>query len=408
MEILFCSSVYNMNDYGRLCQSSKVPLSLADHNLNYNIISGLDATQKSAVSLINNVQIPTYPVYPKMIFRKQMWSHAGGAKDQNCGFLNLPFVKHVSRFYTTFSALDEGIKKAGEKEVYVLTYDLHWGISKAVRKAKRKYPQIHICAILPDIPGEMLAASNSGNTRYTDKLRASFKMRFIQMFDSYVFLTEHMKNVVNISQKPYVVVEGIYNDQLPPLNPRKNKKNIIFYSGQLNPVYGLNNLLDAFIEIYREHKDYELWLCGSGSLEEKIRSLKQECPAIKYYGYVNSDMIRNLQAEASVLVNPRQNIGEFTKYSFPSKTMEYLASGRPVVGYHLDGIPQEYDPYIQYVDGSTVADLRDKLLEICSWSEERREEIGTKSREFIVTKKNPEKQAKRIIDMFQRICTSVG
>ena len=38
-------------------------------------------------------------------------------------------------------------------------------------------------------------------------------------------------------------------------------------------------------------------------------------------------------------VNPRQNNEEFTKYSFPSKTMEYLASGVPVVAYKLDGIP---------------------------------------------------------------------
>lgn len=406
MEILFCSSVYNMSDYAQLRQNSKVSLSLADHNLNYNIILGLDATLGKSISLINNEQIPNYPAYPKIFFRKQLWKHAEDARDENCGFINLPFLKHVSRFHTTYTALKQQIRMVGEKEVYILTYDLHWGISRAIRKAKKNFPQIHICAILPDIPNEMLAASNNGNIKVIEKLRALIKMKFIQMFDSYVFLTEHMKSIVNVSQKPYVVIEGIYNNVQSTLESKRNDKKIILYSGQLNPAYGLNNLLSAFIEIYSEHKDYELWLCGSGSLEGKIRKLEKECPAIRYYGYVDSDTIRKYQVEASVLVNPRQNTGEFTKYSFPSKTMEYLASGRPVVGYRLDGIPKEYDSYIQYVNGNSVSDLRDKLLEICSLPKERQEEIGIKSRQFIITKKNPKKQAQQIIDMFNNVCTS--
>ena len=40
MKYIFCSSVYNMADYDYIAKNSKVPASLADHNLNFNIIGG--------------------------------------------------------------------------------------------------------------------------------------------------------------------------------------------------------------------------------------------------------------------------------------------------------------------------------------------------------------------------------
>ena len=66
-------------------------------------------------------------------------------------------------------------------------------------------------------------------------------------------------------------------------------------------------------------------------------------------GQVSLNEARALQKTADVLVNPRLNEGEYTKYSFPSKTMEYLSTGRPVVCYKLDGIPDEYDKHLMEV-----------------------------------------------------------
>ena len=42
MKIVFCSSIYNMEDYDEISQRSSVPASLADHNLNSNVILGLE------------------------------------------------------------------------------------------------------------------------------------------------------------------------------------------------------------------------------------------------------------------------------------------------------------------------------------------------------------------------------
>ena len=402
MKYIFCSSIYDMEDYDKLSRKSRIPLSLADHNLCRNIILGLDEATGTPVTLINNVQIPSYPTYPRIFFKKKNWSHTDGAEDIHCGFVNLPVLKHISRALTTYRAIKKAVKAAPGEDISVLTYDVRLGIAIAMNRAKRKFPHIRSCIVMPDVPTEVLAASTGGKISFKAKQWAKLKMRFIRSFDSYVFVTEPMKEVVDVTKKPYTVVEGIYNNHQPPLADPTTDKKVIFYSGQLNPAYGMENLLDAFVNLHKDHPETELWLCGNGRLVPKIKELAAECPGIRFYGYVSGDRVRQLQAEAAVMVNPRQNTGGLTRFSFPSKTMEYLASGRPVLGYRLDGIPEEYNEYIQYVPDNSVKALQDKLLEICSLSAEERRKIGEKSRQFILENKNPRKQCSKIVTMLEQ------
>jgi glycosyltransferase involved in cell wall biosynthesis len=73
---------------------------------------------------------------------------------------------------------------------------------------------------------------------------------------------------------------------------------------------------------------------------------------------VAKDWIR----KADVLVNPRQNDEAYTKYSFPSKNIEYLLSGNPVVAYMLDGVPEEYRKFMSIVPDDGVDSLKDTIL----------------------------------------------
>lgn len=400
MKYIFCSSVYNMDDYQHLSSKSKVPLSLADHNLNRNLILGLDEATGSPITLINNVPIPNYPNYPKIIFKKQSWQHTDGARDQNCGFINLQVIKHISRAFTTYAGIKKAVKEAGNQPVLLLTYDLHLGACLAIRRAKRVFPNLRTFLFMPDVPNVVLQASTGGNVTRSARIRAGIKMKFISQFDSYGFITAALSDVVDTARKPYAVIEGIYNNHQPPLAAPTTDKKVIFYSGQLNPAYGMENLLQAFQNLYKTHPDYELWLCGSGRLAAEIRELEKVCPGIRYFGYVDGNRVRQLQAEATVFINPRQNTDAFTRFSFPSKTMEYLASGRPVIGYKLDGIPGEYDPFIEYVPDNSIAALEETLIRVCSLPAAQREQIGNAAQAFIFNQKNPKAMCQRITQLW--------
>lgn len=52
------------------------------------------------------------------------------------------------------------------------------------------------------------------------------------------------------------------------------------------------------------------------------------------------------------------------KYSFPSKTMEYMSTGTPVLTTVLPGMPKEYHPYVYLLEEETADAIAEKLGQI--------------------------------------------
>ena len=115
------------------------------------------------------------------------------------------------------------------------------------------------------------------------------------------------------------------------------------------------------------------------------------------------DEILELQRNATILVNPRQNNEEFTKYSFPSKNLEYLSSGTPLVAYKLDGIPEEYSNYINYVEDDSIESLKRKLMEVCEDVNGVAHERALSAFEFVKNEKNAQKQTEKIKKMLDAL-----
>lgn len=155
-------------------------------------------------------------------------------------------------------------------------------------------------------------------------------------------------------------------------------------------------LLSAFELI--KGPNYRLIICGLGNAEDDIKALSARDPRINFRGKVTHSEVLKLQNQVTVLVNPRQNTEEFTKYSFPSKTMEYLSSGTPVVAYKLDGIPDEYDEYINYVPDNSPEVLASVIQKVCELSSEERGQMGREAQAFVLKEKNKDAQTKRILD----------
>ena len=172
---------------------------------------------------------------------------------------------------------------------------------------------------------------------------------------------------------------------------------MVFYSGTLARRYGVLNLIKAFSLIV--DSSYRLWICGEGDSRSEIQDFSKNDKRIFYYGQLPTEKVFQLQKQATVLVNPRTSEGEFSKYSFPSKTMEYLASGTPTILFKLDGIPDEYLQYCFTVKQETVECLSETIVTVCSKSQEDLFEFGRKASNFIKNFKNPEFQVNKIKDM---------
>ena len=118
-----------------------------------------------------------------------------------------------------------------------------------------------------------------------------------------------------------------------------------------------------------------------------------------YHGTVLSSKIIEIQKYASLLVNPRPIVDEYTKYSFPSKNMEYMVSGTPVLTTDLPGMPQEYKEYVFIIEDYSIEGIKDKLCEIASIDKKELMKAGQRAREFVLIKKNNIVQARKIVEM---------
>lgn len=259
-------------------------------------------------------------------------------------------------------------------------------------------------AVVTDIPVFIGAINKSSGKMKALKyqLKQQIFLRSIQKMQGYCFLTEAM-NSINFQHKPYCIVEGMVPMTMrPPVKMGKNKKRIVMYAGGLYEKFGVKNLIEAAKELHREK--FELHLYGEGNCIDYIKEVQSSYPNIVYKGVVGVDEIKEAERNATLLVNARPCDEEFTKYSFPSKTLEYMSSGRPVLTTKLPGIPVEYFNYLYTMNDNCIDTIRSTLIELLSLAENELDEKGLRAQRYVAENKNAKAQTMKFIKMAKGIC----
>lgn len=355
----------------------------------WNCIDGLYENGVKDLCIVNALPVGCYPKrYTDLVIPSIEWEYRNG-KHFQVGSFNVPVLKQYGRYRRCKKILH----KLQDKEIII--YSPYQPFLKAIKKLDKSY---NITLIVPDLPqyydyrkvGKIKKILRYLNNRSIEKCMVRV--------DRFVLLTDAMKEPLGVGNRPYTVVEGICNRRNAEIiqNQPIGKK-VILYTGSLNKKFGIDILLEAFTQIARD--DYELWICGGGDYQESVKEASEKDARIKFLGYVSSTQVTALRGKAVVLVNPRQNVGEYTKYSFPSKTMEYLLSGKPVIAYKLDGIPEEYDQYFYYVKDNTAQSLARAIVEVCEDESGRYAKRAKEAVEFILSQKNPKTQVGKIIEL---------
>lgn len=268
-------------------------------------------------------------------------------------------------------------------------------VCKAARKLKRKS-----IIIVTDLP---VFLQNESKT-ILDKFRTWRANRqyenMIQIASEYVFLTEQMNLLLNKENKPYVVIEGFVDINMKNVEKAQENisdKKICLYSGAISKQFGLEMLVEGFIRANINNS--ELHLYGNGDYVDELEQICNKHSFIKYFGIIaNEDVVRK-QIEATLLINPRPTNEEYTKYSFPSKNMEYMASETPVLTTKLPGMPDEYLNICYIIDDESINGIKNSLINVLGKTNEELKLMGNKAKKFVLKEKNNIIQAKKILNM---------
>ena len=397
---LFLGLQYNNELEKEYLKLSKHGLSAASNEFQWNLCDGfIQNSLTGQFEILTAIPVGCYPRHFKRSYIKhQVWEY-NNIPVTELGCWNFPIIKQSSRTRDCFRYLTQWINKTPDDLHVIILYSLYLPYLKAIHRLRKSNLSFKSIIIVPDLPAQYgILPKNPLKARIAISIGKK-AMRISEEFDGYVILTEQMKKPLKIAQKPYVVVEGICNDKQAsiPDDVCNNQTKYFFYAGTLKREYGITNLLDAFDMI--NDSQVELWICGTGDTEREINDRASKNRRIRYLGFMPKKEIEILQQKSLALVNPRPNEGEYTKYSFPSKTMGYMASGKPVVMHKLAGILDEYDPYLIYAKDASASALADAMNQVLNMQEEERIAFGKKAQDFILSEKNPRIQAAKILTM---------
>lgn len=405
MDVLFIGGIFLKEQEDEILSKSYSAVQFAANNLQWSLIKGLDICNGYPVSLLNSIFVGSYPRLYKDIFIKSgEWSHKDGAHDANIGFLNIFGIKHVWRGIAVAKHAIKWAQNKGDIQKVIIIYSMHTPFIYAAAKAKYANPNVHVCLIAPDLPEFMnLSKRDKWFLRFLKSFDMHVTRYLLKNVDSFVLLTKQMAERINVGDRPWIVVEGVVTPEEAEITSlcknRNYEEKVLLYTGTINKAYGIIQLLEAFKRT--NNALYRLWICGAGDAEANVRELAERDSRIKYFGQTTREEAIKLHRQADVLINPRGSEGEFTKYSFPSKSMEYLLSGTPTVVHRLPGMPEEYYDYVYLFDDESVEGMSKTLERVLSLPKEELRTKGAAAKDFVLREKNNITQAKRIIDMLK-------
>lgn len=304
-------------------------------------------------------------------------------------FVKNKYLRAINNFFSAFSYTLKN------KKVDFAIFDyLNFSVSLGGFLASKllKVPTVVIVTDFPDL----LVNSNDSILK---KLITKFKYKWLNSFDFYILLTESMNDKINIKKRPFLVMEGLVDSEIiykENIATTKKAKRILLYAGGIYEKYGVKNLIEAFMGLKAE--DIELHIYGSGDLEKEMPNYCTLDKRVLYFGEVSNSIVVKRLEDATILINPRPTTEEFTKFSFPSKNMEYMVSGTPLLTTVLPGMPKEYHEYVYLLEDESLDGFRNTIQEILSKSSTELNAFGKKSKDFVLNNKSNVIQAKRIIN----------
>lgn len=306
--------------------------------------------------------------------------------------INIPVIKNLFVLLGTLIAVT--CLLLINRKRFILCDPLNLAISLGSRIAT-KMTCHSITSIITDIPSKMATEGSSVFIKLANKL--------IKSSNYFVFLTKQMIPLYTSEMRNHIVIEGLIDvtsGSNNDIEKQKFDKFTLTYAGACHKKYGIKTLVDAFLEL--DFIDAQLIIFGAGDYSNELKHISQIKSNIIYMGSQENSVVLDIENKSHILVNPRPCSGEYTSYSFPSKLMEYMSTGVPVLTTKLPGIPSEYDDVIIYFKSDDKESIKEKILELYNSDKEELNIIGLRAYDFVMKNKTNIIQSKKILELMKR------
>lgn len=368
----------------------------ATNKFSWSLVKALNFSFKE-IYIISSAEIRNYPAAKRIFFRTQKFQ-SSNYKGLFIGFINIILLKHISRLVILFFKIGRIIKKKQIK--HIIVHGTHTPFMLVALWSKWVY-NTQIAILLTDQHGAEVP-SDGFLGRVFRNADTKIMLSMLKRMDSFICLSELFVSKYNLS--PSLVIPGILNSEFSSYGNidiintfSDNKKETIVFAGGINKQNGIDILL-ASIKLIPS-LDIDFIILGNGDLVQKVIEEASNDPRIKFYGVKHGKELYQYLLTASLLINPRPVHEEYSRTSFPSKLIEYMSTGVPILTTKLESIPNEIKDCFFYIERPDAQSIASSIYHIISLNKEDRINVGMKAKNAVREFYSEEKIGDRIHDL---------
>ena len=311
-------------------------------------------------------------------------------------FINIPILKQISQISSTSRVL----KRVVSHDTLLISYNMYPEVGNPTVYVQKTIG-CKICPIIADLPidpfGKRCIVKMFLRKIYNDICKSNIKKS-----NKLVVLNKNAADKY-APRIPYMVIEGGVeeNSISKPSGYNPKKKNIV-YTGALTEYSGIMNLIKAINLLDDDSVTLDIY--GDGPLKNTVMELSSDSERVFYYGKVSNEVAQKAQREAWLLANPRPVNDLISLMTFPSKIMEYMVSGVPVLSTKLSGLSEAFRAHL-YMMGDQPEDMRDAIESVSQKSIEELSSKATDAYRFIADNKTWRNQIDRFCDFISDLIT---
>ena len=226
--------------------------------------------------------------------------------------------------------------------------------------------------------------------------------RALREFDGLVSFTEDVKKDLNVDIPFCGFSIGCPDEAVPnenQLQPISSKKTAV-YAGTLIYYNGIQELLEAYALLEPE---YQLHIYGYGPMEYEVCKAAQEYPNIHFHGRYNPADTSKILGQYELLINPRHIDPAIENFTFPSKLVNYILTGKTVLTSDFKTLPSQYREFLYVLEDMQPETIANSIRNVFAKELRIRQKRAEAGVQFIEENQTYNKIAEKLIDFIAKL-----
>jgi glycosyltransferase involved in cell wall biosynthesis len=359
------------------------------------LLDALISAYNKKVDAFSVAPLLDYPHSNFVISPKAKWTIDDTVDVSMYSYINLLGIKHFSRFLVTFLYISSWIIRNKSNSRIIVLHGVQsckiWGVILSQIFGK--------CVIVPFLTDD-IGLSTSWERKIIKHIRRvdTYLIKLgLKKVDGIISMTSQLARKL-APDRPALTIPAIHNSRMADFyNDKKDRSEQSFnviYAGALSHEYGVDLLVNAFLKVAQP--TWRLLITGKGSMATSINNFSKQNHQIQYLGFLDDKEFSKVLMSADVLVSPKLSSGLTASFSFPSKIVEFLGTGLPVISTNLPTFTDDFRKHLIISRSDSLEDFGDCLRYVSSWDDEERDEWKEKTLQFVKSELSPENQGLRI------------